>query len=222
MVLASVIITSFAILLLFSPLSCLCFRATPSSADGVGAGVSSPYSSDTSLDIDPRSGYCTSTRMFHNMRAPSFSPVVGRPVRLPDLRPILCAQPAAPSYRRSSTRVRASRSCSWPFSVRAAEEDTMAPLPHLGYLGDEEYRSEILDRPVACNSRHMLRSSLRCCVASAGPGLGRHSLSLTLLELTPGACASQLELLRLGLFLRLCALSLYISSGILPMSPPDA
>jgi hypothetical protein len=30
-----------------------------------------------------------------------------------------------------------------------------------------------------------------------------------------------LELLRLGFFLRLCALSLYVSSGILPMLPPD-
>ena len=31
-----------------------------------------------------------------------------------------------------------------------------------------------------------------------------------------------LELLRLGFFLRLRALSLYVSSGILSMSPPDA
>jgi hypothetical protein len=31
-----------------------------------------------------------------------------------------------------------------------------------------------------------------------------------------------LELLRLGFFLRLRALSLYVSSSILPMSPPDA
>jgi hypothetical protein len=31
-----------------------------------------------------------------------------------------------------------------------------------------------------------------------------------------------LELLRLGFSLRLCALSLYVYSGILPISPPDA
>jgi hypothetical protein len=31
-----------------------------------------------------------------------------------------------------------------------------------------------------------------------------------------------LELLQLGFFLRLRALFLYVSSGILPMSPPDA
>jgi hypothetical protein len=46
----------------------------PFSAEGVGAGASSPYSSDTSPDTDPRSGYCTSTRVFYSMHAPSFSP----------------------------------------------------------------------------------------------------------------------------------------------------
>ena len=73
MVLASVAATSFVILLLFSLPSCLRLRATPFSAEGVGAGASSPYSSDTSPDTDPRSGYCTSTRVFHSMHAPSFS-----------------------------------------------------------------------------------------------------------------------------------------------------
>jgi hypothetical protein len=74
MVLASVAVTSFAILLLFSLPSCLGLRATPYSTEGVGAGASSPYSSDTSPDTDPRSGYCTSTRTFHSIHAPSFSP----------------------------------------------------------------------------------------------------------------------------------------------------
>jgi hypothetical protein len=46
----------------------------PFSTEGVRAGVSFPYSSDTSPDTAPRSGYCTSTRVFHNMHAPSFSP----------------------------------------------------------------------------------------------------------------------------------------------------
>jgi hypothetical protein len=36
----------------------------------------------------------------------------------------------------------------------------------------------------------MLRSLWWCCVASAGPGMGRHSYSLALLGLTPGAGAS--------------------------------
>jgi hypothetical protein len=44
------------------------------SIEGVGAGTSSLYSSDTSPDSDPRSDYCTSTRVFHSMHAPSFSP----------------------------------------------------------------------------------------------------------------------------------------------------
>jgi hypothetical protein len=46
------------------------------SAESMGAGASSPYSSDTdtSTDTDPRSGYCTSTRVFHSMHTSSFSP----------------------------------------------------------------------------------------------------------------------------------------------------
>jgi hypothetical protein len=74
MVLASVTTTSFTILLLFSLPSCLHHRATLFSAEGVGACVSSPYSSDTSPDTDSRNGYCTSTRTFHIMHVPSFSP----------------------------------------------------------------------------------------------------------------------------------------------------
>jgi hypothetical protein len=46
----------------------------PFSTEGVEAGDSSLYSSDTSPDTDPRSGYCTFTRVFHSMHAPSFSP----------------------------------------------------------------------------------------------------------------------------------------------------
>jgi hypothetical protein len=74
MALASAAATSFVILLLFSLHSCLRLRATPFSEEGMGAGASSSYSSDTSPDISPCSGYCTSTSTFHSMRAPSFSP----------------------------------------------------------------------------------------------------------------------------------------------------
>jgi hypothetical protein len=75
MVLASVATTSFAILLLFSlPLMPPPSRHPILDRQGVGEGASSPYSSDTSPDTDSRSGYCTSTRTFHIMRAPSFSP----------------------------------------------------------------------------------------------------------------------------------------------------
>jgi hypothetical protein len=73
MVLASVVTTSFVIVLLFSLPSCLHLCATRFLAEDIGAGTSSPYSSDTSPDTDSYSGYCTSTRTFHIMRAPSFS-----------------------------------------------------------------------------------------------------------------------------------------------------
>jgi hypothetical protein len=124
MVLASVTTTSFVILLLFSLPSCLHLCATPFSTKGVGAGAYSSYSSDTSLDTDSRSGYCTSTRTFsHHAHT-----IVGRPVRLPGFRPVLPLQPAASAHGRScdltDARRReygASRSCSWPFSVRAVE-----------------------------------------------------------------------------------------------------
>jgi hypothetical protein len=83
MVLASVATTSFAILLLFFLPSCLHLRATPFSAEGVGASASSPYWFDTSPDTDSRSGYCTSMRTFHIMRASSFSPLSDVPFVFP-------------------------------------------------------------------------------------------------------------------------------------------
>jgi hypothetical protein len=73
MVFVSVAATLFVILFLFSLPSRLYLYTTPSSTEDVGAGASSSYSSDTSLDTDPCSGYCTSMRTFHSMRAPSFS-----------------------------------------------------------------------------------------------------------------------------------------------------
>ena len=129
MVLALVAATSFAILLLFSLPSCLHLRTTSFSAEGVGAGASSPYSSDTSPDTDPHSGYCTSTRTFHIMRAPSFSPSSNVPFIFLAFAlfflPNLLSLPTVAVVSRL-TRVQASRSCSWLFFVRAAEEDTMA------------------------------------------------------------------------------------------------
>jgi hypothetical protein len=72
-ILASVVATSFAIGLAFSLPSCLRLRATPFSAESVGACASSPHSSDTSPNTDPCSDYCASTRTLHSMRVPSFS-----------------------------------------------------------------------------------------------------------------------------------------------------
>jgi hypothetical protein len=54
-----------------------------------------------------------------------------------------------------------------------------------------------------------------------GPKAGSHLHFLALFVLTPGAGASRFEAALAGLLSPLCALSLYVSSGILPMSPPD-
>jgi hypothetical protein len=57
--------------------------------------------------------------------------------------------------------------------------------------------------------------------APSGPELGRHSHSLAFLGLTAGVGASRFRATLAGLLSPL-ACSLAISSGILPMLPPDA
>jgi hypothetical protein len=58
----------------------------------------------------------------------------------------------------------------------------------------------------------MLWSWWWCCVASAGPGLGRHSHSLALLGLTRGAGASQFGAAPAGLLSPLaCSLPIYLA-----------
>jgi hypothetical protein len=150
-VLSSIVATSFAIMLLFSFPSCLRLRATPFSAKGVGAGASSLYSFDTSPDTDPRSGYCTSTRMFHSIHAPSFSSSSDIPFVFPAF-----ALFFLPNLLPLPTVIAASR----PTLVDAGTGRVgLAPglspcvpprrtrwrLPRLDYLDDEESRSEILD-----------------------------------------------------------------------------
>jgi hypothetical protein len=119
MVLDSIATTSFAILLLFSLPSCLHLCATLFSTEGVGAGVSSTYSSNTSPDTDSCNGCCTSTRTFHIMRAHHCFP--RRRTSRSSFRPfpVLPPQPVAPAHghSREPTDARrrgygASRSCS--------------------------------------------------------------------------------------------------------------
>jgi hypothetical protein len=58
----------------------------------------------------------------------------------------------------------------------------------------------------------MLQSWWWCCVTSAGLGLGRHSHSLTLLGLTPGAGASMFGAAPAGLLYPLaCSLYMYLA-----------
>jgi hypothetical protein len=119
----------------------------PFSAESVGVGASSPYSSDMSPDTDPRSGYCMSTRTFHSMRASSFTPSSDVPFVfpafalffLPNLLPRPRSQPRAD--RCSSTRVGLAPG----FSPCMPPRRTRWRLPCLGYLGNEESRSEILN-----------------------------------------------------------------------------
>jgi hypothetical protein len=101
MILASVAATLFAILLLFSFPSCLRIYATPFSAEGVGAGASSPYSFDTSPDTDLGQWLLhVHEDILHHARTIVFA-VIGRPVRLPGLHPVLHPQPTAPAHGRS-------------------------------------------------------------------------------------------------------------------------
>jgi hypothetical protein len=129
MVLASVATTSFVILLLFSLPSCLHLRATPFSAEGVGACASFPYSSDTSPDNDSSSGYacprgCFTSYAHHRFRRRRMSHSSSRPSPCSSS-PTCCPHPRLQprADRRSSTRVRRF----WPFSVRAVEEDMVTP-----------------------------------------------------------------------------------------------
>jgi hypothetical protein len=124
--------TSFAIFFLSLP-SCLHIHATPFSAEGVGADTSSPIrptpaptSTHTVVIARSRERFtaCTTNRFYRRWTSRSSSrpsPCSSSPTCCPHPQ----SQPRA--SRRSLTWVRASRSCSWPFFVRAAEEDTVAP-----------------------------------------------------------------------------------------------
>ncbi|PWZ10714.1 hypothetical protein Zm00014a_011069 [Zea mays] len=117
----------------------------------MGTGASSPYSSDTSPDTDTRSGYCTSTRTIHNMCAPSFSSLLDAPFVfsafalffLPNLLPPPTVTAASRSTLVDAGTVRVSLAPS--LSPCVPPRRTQWRLPRLGYLGDEEPRSEILD-----------------------------------------------------------------------------
>jgi hypothetical protein len=151
MVFASVATTSFVILFLFSLPSWLCLRAAPFSVEVVGACTSSPCWSDTNSDTDPRSGYCTSMRMFHSIACTIVFAVVRRHVRLPGLRSILPPQPTVPAPGHSNELTNARWRGYGRFGLAPGLSLFVPPsmarwrLPCLGYIGDEELRPEILD-----------------------------------------------------------------------------
>jgi hypothetical protein len=123
---------------------------------------------------------------------------IGRPVRLPDIRPVLPPQPTAPRTVVAASRPMLFDAGTGRVGLGPVLSSCVPPrrtrwrLPRSGYLGDEESRSEILDNQGMWrdSSRHMLRGWWCCCVASVGPGLERHSHSLALLGPTPGAGVS--------------------------------
>jgi hypothetical protein len=125
--------------------------------------------------------------------------VVGRPIRLPGFCPVFPPQTVALAHGRSREPTDAHQrgygacwSCSWPFSVRAVEEDMVAPATHrLSWWWGVQVWDIGQPRPVAWQQSAYAWSWWCCCVASSGPGLGRHSHSLALLGLTPGAGASR-------------------------------
>jgi hypothetical protein len=125
MVLASVVATSFVILLLFSLPSCLHLHATHS-RQRAWEQVPPPHIRPTPALTPTRAVAiarpqgCFTACMHHRFRRRQTSRSSSRP------------SPCSSSPTCSSlTRVRASRSCSWLFFVHAAEEDTRILSPFL-------------------------------------------------------------------------------------------
>jgi hypothetical protein len=109
------------------------------------------YSSDTSPDTNSRGGYCMSARTFHIMCAPSFLPSSDVPFVFPTFVLFFL-----PNLLPPPTVVAASRPTLVDAGTgRVGHAPDLSPcvpsrrtwwrLPRLGYLGDEESRSEILD-----------------------------------------------------------------------------
>jgi hypothetical protein len=225
MVLASVATISFVILLLFSLPSCLKLRATPFSAEGIGAGVSSPYLSDTSPDTNSRSGYCTPMRTFHIMRAPSFSPssdilfvfpafaLLFHPNLLPP--PVVTAWPTLVDA--GTGRVGHAPGLS-PCVSSMPSRRTWWRLPRLGYLSDEKSRSEIWSLGLRWGQLRLVTwqqsayaMELVMVLCRFGGSRAGKTLAFSLPSQADAWCeCSWFRAAPTGLFLRLRALSLYI------------
>jgi hypothetical protein len=130
MVLDSVATTLFVILLLYSLFSCM---PPPLRHPILGRGRRSMRLLPVFVRHQPRHRLAPWLLHVHNVshhaRTIVFA-IVGRLVYLPSLCPVLPPQPTAPAHgcSREPTDARrhgyvASRSCSWPFFMRAVEED---------------------------------------------------------------------------------------------------
>jgi hypothetical protein len=125
MVLASVTAISFTILLLFSLPSCLRL-CHPIIGKERGSRRLLPVSAKSVAIARPRERFtaCAHHR-FHRHRTSRSSSRSSPCSSSPTCCPRPWSQPRAD--RRSSTRDGTSRSCYWPFSACATEEDTVAP-----------------------------------------------------------------------------------------------
>jgi hypothetical protein len=133
MVIASVVTASFAILLLFSPLV-----PPPPRHPILGRGHRSRHLLPVFVRHQPRHRLAqwllhVHEDVSHHVRTIVFV-IVGRPIRIPCLRPVFPPRPAASAHGRSREPTDArrrgygvNRSCSCPFSVRAVEKDMVAP-----------------------------------------------------------------------------------------------
>jgi hypothetical protein len=112
---------------------------------------SSPYLPDTSPNTDSRSGHCTSMRTFHIMCAPSFSSSSDAPFVFPAFalffHPNLLSPPTVAAANQSTlVDSGTGRVGHVPgLSPCVPSKSTWWRLPHLGYLSNEESRSEIID-----------------------------------------------------------------------------
>jgi hypothetical protein len=226
MVLDSVVTTSFAILLIFSLPSCLHLRAIPFSAEGVRAGASFPYSFDISPNTDSRSGYCTSTKTFHIMCAPSFSSLLDVTFVFLALVVFFLPQPAAPAHGRSreptDARRRgygASRSCSSCMPSRR----TWRRLPRLGYLAMRSPRLRYYTTKARSVAAVAYATELVVVVCRFGGSSAVKILAFSRPSWTNAWCGCLSDWSCSGLTsFSACVLSPYISNDILPMSPLDA
>jgi hypothetical protein len=133
MVLASVVATSFIILLLFSLPSCLPLHATHSQQRAWEQApplriLPTPAPTQTRAVAIARPRGCFTSCTHHRFRLCRTSRSSSWP-SLFSSSPTCCTYPRSQSRadRRLSTRVWASQSCSWLFFVRVAKEDMMAP-----------------------------------------------------------------------------------------------
>jgi hypothetical protein len=150
MVFASVVATSFVIMLLFSlP------HASASTPPIIGGGRGSRCLLPVFVQHQPR--HRPAQWLLHVHEGVSqhactiVFTVVGRPVRLLSLRPVLPPHPATPAHGHSREPTDAHR-CGYGrvgvapgFFSYVPPRRTQWCLPHLGYIGDDESRSEILD-----------------------------------------------------------------------------